>query len=351
MQHTALILAAGLAMAGGSRAQQLPVISGLQCWFDAAQGVTTSGTAVTSWADQSGNGYHATLGAGTPLLATNQVNGRPAIKFQGGNNYLKINFNIIPQQEYIVFRSGNYARDAANTNQWGGDWGGPFGQQTLNNHWMFESGTKRMWGSNIPLAVSQNGTALVQNNANGNPYGMADVYSYMVLKVNPVNYPSAYGLIGRPNTGWGNGYQDVAEIIAFNRVLTTAEEGQIGGYLATKYAIPTAYAPMPLMMRLDSPFSGQAYPSGSSVSTTATVVSPLGTSPYTVKFFTNTGGSMVQVGSTQSGAGASARRIAIICSSNWSLSSASVNQRLGSCSSGRGRAGCVGGSSAGQPRS
>ena len=301
LKHLALA-AAAVALAGSARAQ-LPVTNGLQCWFDAAQGVTTSGSNVTGWADQSGNGYHATLGAGTPLLATNQVNGRPAIKFQGGNNYLKINYNLIPRQEYIVFRSGNYARDAVNTNQWGGDWGGPFGQQGVNNHWMFESGTKRMWGSYVPLAVSQNGTALVQNNANGNPYGMADVYSYMVLKVNPINYPSAYGLIGRPNTSWGNGYQDVAEIIAFNRVLSTAEENQIGGYLATKYAITSTYTPMPLMMRLDSPFSSQAYLSGSSVSTSATVISPLGTGPYTVKFFTNTGGSMVQVGSTQSGAG------------------------------------------------
>ena len=98
------LAAAGVALAGSAAAQQLPVINGLQCWFDASQGVTTAGSNVTGWADQSGNGYHATLGAGTPLLATNQVNGRPAIKFQGGNNYLNINYNIIPRQEYLVFQ-------------------------------------------------------------------------------------------------------------------------------------------------------------------------------------------------------------------------------------------------------
>lgn len=34
----------------------LPVTSGLQCWYDASVGVTTSGSTVTGWADQSGNG-------------------------------------------------------------------------------------------------------------------------------------------------------------------------------------------------------------------------------------------------------------------------------------------------------
>ncbi|MCX6878251.1 MAG: Ig-like domain repeat protein, partial [Verrucomicrobia bacterium] len=304
LKHSALALATAALM--GTAQAQLPVINGLQCWFDASQGVTTSGTNVTGWADQSGNGNSTTGVNGTPKFAASQVNGRPAVLFQGGNNNLKIDHNIIPQQEYIVFKSGNYARDAANPNQWGGDWGGPFGQQN-DNGWMFQSGTRQMWGdgSRIPLAVSQNGTAIVQNNANGNPYGMANVANYMILKVNPRNYASAYARIGRPNNSWGNGYFDVAEVIVYNRLLSTAEENQIGGYLTTKYGLTavSAYTPLPLMMRLDSPFDGQGFISGATVTASATVVSPLDTSPYTVKFFTNIGGGVAQVGSDQIGAG------------------------------------------------
>ena len=216
--------------------------SGLNAWYDASVGVTTSGSNVTAWKDQSGNGFHATLGAGTPQLGTSQINGLPAVFFRGGNNYLNINHNIVPQQEYIVFRSGRYAYDPGNPNLWGGDWGGPFGQQN-DNGWMFESGTKKMWGdgSRIPLAVSQNGTSIVQNNANGNPYGLANVANYMILKVNPRNYGSAYGRIGRPNNSWGNGYMDVAEIIVYNRILTSEEENAVGYYLATKYGVSSTY--------------------------------------------------------------------------------------------------------------
>jgi autotransporter-associated beta strand protein len=264
--------------------------SGLNAWYDASLGVTTNGSNVTAWKDQSGNGYHATLGAGTPLYGASQINGRPAVFFRGGNNYLNINYNIVPRQEYIVFKSGRYAYDPGNPNLWGNDWGGPFGQQNVNNHWMFESGTKRMWGSNIPLAVSQNGTNIVQNNANGNPYGMANVTNYMILKVNPVNYPSAYGLIGRPNTAWGNGYMDVAEIIVYNRVLTNEEENAVGYYLATKYGVSSTYVnPNPTAPENLNAIAGDAQ-----VSLTWTPY-PSATS-YNVKRSTTPGGPYTTVG-------------------------------------------------------
>ncbi|MEI7957312.1 MAG: hypothetical protein WCJ66_19280, partial [Verrucomicrobiota bacterium] len=247
-------------------ADVLPVTSGLQCWYDASVGVTTSGTTVTGWDDQSGNGNNATLGAGTPQLGTSQINGRPAVLFRGGNNNLNINKNIIPRQEYIVFKSGRYAFDPGNPNLWGNDWGAPFGQQN-DNGWMFESGTRKMWsdGGRRPLAVSQNGTSVLETgNPNGDPYGMANVANYMVLKVNPKNYSAAFGRIGRGNNSWGNGYFDVAEIIVYDRVLTSTEENLIGGYLAGKYQISTAYPPLPLMVSVSSPANNQAYPTNTS---------------------------------------------------------------------------------------
>jgi len=250
---------------------------GLNAWYDASVGVTTSASTVTAWKDQSGNGYHATLGAGTPQLGTSQINGRSAVFFRGGNNYLNINYNIVPQQEYIVFRSGRYAYDPGNPNLWGGDWGGPFGQQN-DNGWMLESGTKKMWsdGGHLPLAVSQNGTSIVQNNANGNPYGMANVADYMILKVNPKNYGSAYGRIGRPNNSWGNGYMDVAEVIVYNRVLSSDEENAVGYYLATKYGVTTAYVAPPAPKQIAS-FSFPSYGVATIAGTNITMSVPGGT--------------------------------------------------------------------------
>ena len=111
----------------------LPVTSGLECWYDASVGVTTSGSTVTGWADQSGNGKNATPGVGTPLFGTSQINGRPAVFFRGGDNYLNINSNIVPKQEYIVFKSGNYNRDPGNANSWGGDWGAHSANKTTTD--------------------------------------------------------------------------------------------------------------------------------------------------------------------------------------------------------------------------
>ena len=283
-----------------AQADVLPVTSGLQCWYDASVGVTTSGSTVTGWADQSGNGKNATPGVGTPLFGTSQINGRPAVFFRGGDNYLNINSNIVPKQEYIVFKSGNYNRDPGNANKWGGDWGGPFGQQN-NDGWMLEGNTKQMWDGNSPDLVTVNGTDATKVN---NRWQFPNVNQYMVLKVNPRNSNSAFGRIGRPNINWGNGYIDVAEIIVYNRVLTPSEENLLGAFLAGKYQIATAYPPLPLMVSVSSPANNQAYTTNASVTASATVPEGAGTGPYSVQFYKKVGaGAFLAEGSPVTGAG------------------------------------------------
>jgi hypothetical protein len=59
-------------------------------WLKADAGVTTSGTNVTQWADQSGNGNNVTQATATnqPQLQADVFNGQPAIYFDGGSNFL-----------------------------------------------------------------------------------------------------------------------------------------------------------------------------------------------------------------------------------------------------------------------
>jgi hypothetical protein len=59
-------------------------------WLKADAGVTTSGTSITQWADQSGNGNNVTQAttASQPQLQTNVFNGQPAIAFDGTNDFL-----------------------------------------------------------------------------------------------------------------------------------------------------------------------------------------------------------------------------------------------------------------------
>ncbi len=62
----------------------------MSLWLDANQGVTTTGTAVTEWADQSGYGNDATPPAASnrPALDATGTNSHPVITFDGSTDYL-----------------------------------------------------------------------------------------------------------------------------------------------------------------------------------------------------------------------------------------------------------------------
>ena len=215
----------------------LRVTDGMEAWYDAGVGVDTSGNNVTKWADQSGNGKDTTSVSGTPELSSDEINGRPAIKFR--SEHMKIDHAMVPREQYFVFRSGRYHSYPADPHKWGpGGWGGPFGQQN-DNGWMLQDGQVYTWNSRTPTDMDQNGTDL---NPSGGRYYFTNVGDYFVLRVSPLNYTSANAYIGRPNNSWYNGYLDIAEIIIYSDVKSEADQSQIGGYLAYKYGITTTYS-------------------------------------------------------------------------------------------------------------
>jgi len=87
----ALILAATLPLS--SRAQTLPITSGLQLWLKADAGVTTNSSGlVTKWADQSSLGHDAiqTASSNAPSFVLNSQNGKPTLRYQGDTRYLDV---------------------------------------------------------------------------------------------------------------------------------------------------------------------------------------------------------------------------------------------------------------------
>ena len=76
-----------------SNAQALTVTNNLQLWLKADAGVTTNASgAVTQWADQSGAGNNAaqTDDTAAPLWVADAQNAKPAIHFDGANDYLDV---------------------------------------------------------------------------------------------------------------------------------------------------------------------------------------------------------------------------------------------------------------------
>lgn len=89
--------------------------STLFAWYKADAGLTLSGSDVTQWADQSGNGRHLTSAAGKyPSRLTNQLNGLPSVSFNGVANghYMKMGAQTQnqPLTVYMLFRQTAYTQ-------------------------------------------------------------------------------------------------------------------------------------------------------------------------------------------------------------------------------------------------
>jgi hypothetical protein len=81
-------------------------------WYDAlvSASFTLSGSAVTEWRDQSGNGNHLqSSGVNAPLLGT--FAGRPSVNFDGLNDYL-LTVNATPQKT-AIFAIHGYPTNSA----------------------------------------------------------------------------------------------------------------------------------------------------------------------------------------------------------------------------------------------
>ena len=74
-------------------------------WYDANQLSLSNDDPVSSWTDQSGNGYHLT-GGNAPLFKTNIQNSKPAVYFDGVNDQLSYNWPDISQSNtyFIVYK-------------------------------------------------------------------------------------------------------------------------------------------------------------------------------------------------------------------------------------------------------
>jgi len=215
----------------------VPVTAGIACHFDAAVGVgADSSGAVKTWQDRSGNGHHATFdgtawNSGTATLAANQLMSLPAIQMRGA--WFDIAGPFFAKEQYVVVRSP--------TATWSSS-GAFIGRKSYDflsvraSSYTIARGGTGFWDP--PASAARNGIST---------FGLAPITDYMVLKItvddnaSPENlaaYP--YCQIGRTENEAGMGW-DVAEIIVYTNALSSGDASLVGGYLAAKYGIATAY--------------------------------------------------------------------------------------------------------------
>jgi uncharacterized repeat protein (TIGR01451 family) len=241
-------------------------VTGPRLWFKADEGVTTTGTTVTAWADQSGNGSNAT-GVGTPVYKTNALNGYPTIEFSGAPDRLAtpalqlFATNNAPLTTFVVFDTDNAEGQkflinhgvppvCSNSFEIGYDTGtgtgsGNFGihkgcsnatiapANTITNN-TFNLMTNVVFATGTTpnnQAIYQNGTALTLANT---LTGWVSAGSYSTS-----SRPIDIGARNDYGSGTYNAHHvgDIAEVLIYQRNLTTAERERVHSYLALKYGM------------------------------------------------------------------------------------------------------------------
>ncbi len=206
------------------------VSDGIAVWFDASE-ITglNDNDMVTTWNDRSDNGHTAIRANGELRYRVNQVNGLPAVTFRN-DPWFDVAGSLLGREQYVVYRLPG-----------GGDWGSFLGSDLRSGYLHRQDG--RFWEGNYPDAVNQNGVYFPgAHNVN---ILLPNPGNYMVLKItgninNGGGSARAGWHVGKQE-GWQSLHMDVAEIIAYDRLLTQTEENKVGSYLALKYGISTTY--------------------------------------------------------------------------------------------------------------
>jgi hypothetical protein len=209
-----------------------PAVPGLQLWWRADAGVA-SGVA-DFWADQSGNGNHGVQAASSAVarLVPNAVNGLPVMHFDGGDAaYFTTRLTTIRTVFWVL------KEDTAATHAYRG----LLGDATVRD---FEGGYGApgpIWRPDCCVSPSiVNGqTWLNGAPVNGRTTLRPRTMSVISLVTTGNVSASNFGFPRDISPFWG----DLAELIIYDRPLSSGERKALDDYLLAKYAIGPVTAP------------------------------------------------------------------------------------------------------------
>jgi hypothetical protein len=240
---------------------------GLVTWLRADVGVTSSGGNVSQWTDQSpfGNNAVQASGGNQPTLTSNAINGEPALTFNGSSSYLSIPDNpTLRPSTMTVIAVASSAGTSGYTHILGkpyyssSSWNAPYLAYELSLN-----------PTGVPLfscsvagtgGYDGTGTAVIPNQS----YVLSGTYDGSTVSFcengGPPSTTSISGAIDNGDSTTKNlviGQASVnspreffngqiAEVLIYNRALTTAERQQAEVYLADKYGIYDPNATWPL---------------------------------------------------------------------------------------------------------
>jgi len=216
-------------------------IQGLTLWLDAKEITASNESSVTTWSDNSSNGYDAGIAEGAPTYVTSGINGFPSVQFSTGHN-MKCNIPINTFNNgmtiFIVYQSV----------------GTPSTYETLITRTtdnfpdpldMYNDG-RIVGASNItsPVNFNNNTTpSIFYVNINNTNFTYSESNNFInIFNSTFANwFDTGILYIGTRGDYFSqfNGY--ISEILIYNNPITESQKYQVEGYLAYKwnYQLPT----------------------------------------------------------------------------------------------------------------
>ncbi len=224
-------------------------LTGLTAWLKADSLLLSDADPVTSWLDSSGSGNTATQGTGgaQPSFRTNVLNGKPVVRFDGNDRLTfatESNFDIAKPTMLIVAKrtagsSGSLL--AKNTTDFGDGRRRKLQMATGASSFVYGSGSD---GQSINVAATPtnwNMYGLIANSETNHSLFVNGTETISATFTDDDNFNNATMEIG---SAFSNGAEsftgDIAEIIIYNRALSSIEMTGVQNYLKAKYDLVTS---------------------------------------------------------------------------------------------------------------
>jgi hypothetical protein len=218
----------------------LPELSSILLWLsaDSIVGVGNNG-AVSNWVDISGLNHPAiqTTSANRPTYVTNVINGKPVVRFNGNNSFLTISNALqgaTGAQMFVMLRATtNHPSSAKIPWRFGPNLRSayPGTDGSISDNFC----SLATWQATPPLSITNFHLYSVASTSNGwanwvNGLQMNDQTGYFYITNQPCLGSSSSSFSG-----------DMAEVLVYNRLLSSTEQSAVLSYFESKYA----FLPLP----------------------------------------------------------------------------------------------------------
>lgn len=240
-----------LAIVYASSLQGAPVpIDGLSLWLDASNTVSITkneSNVITAWADTRGVGYPVATTVNSPIYVPNGLNGLGYVDFgafrtDAGSPYAAFDSISTIRTVFVVFRGAGFLLGHSDS-------------YDFHRQDPLDQGTSPLWHNVYTHGNILNGQTFLDGafqsgipNLSGN---------FQIVAVSTAGDVAANRLA--MDRTYRSGGSDYAEVLIYNRVLSSEERNQVGYYLQTKWGVGSGYnsfASEGLVMWLDGAKAG-----------------------------------------------------------------------------------------------